>query len=267
MAKIGIVGGSGKLPLIFSDAARAKGDKVVGIGLKGLTDPALESHVDKFIWIDLGAVQKTVLAVVAERINKLALLGKLKKDLFLQNNESLDADAKTFAGKLGDMKDYSMLNKAAAFLGKFGIEIIDPTPYLGGLLPKKGVLTRRSPTKEEAEDIDYAMGIAGEMAKLDIGQAVAVKNKAVVAVEAMEGTDEAMSRAGNLSKKGFVVVKVARPDQDMRFDVPLVGLETIQAFAKAGGTAFALQADKTFLIDREEIARFADEKNLAVVVV
>ena len=141
MAKIGIVGGSGKLPIIFSDVAREKGDKVVGIGLKGVTDPELESHVDKFIWIDLGAVQKTIFSVVAERISKIALLGKLNKDLFFKNNEGLDADTKTFAGKLNDMKDYSMLKKASDFLRKFGIEIIDPTPYLGDLLPKTGVLT------------------------------------------------------------------------------------------------------------------------------
>jgi len=267
MAKIGIVGGSGKLPIIFSDAARRKGEKVVGIGLKGLTDPALESHVDKIIWIDLGAVQKTVFAVVAERISKIALLGKLNKDLFFKNNGNLDADTKTFAGKLSDMKDYSMLNKAADFLGKFGIQIMDPTPYLADLLPQKGVLTGRKPTEAETSDIAYAREIAGELARLDIGQTVAVKNKTVIALEAMEGTDETIARAGGLSKQGFVVAKAARPEQDMRFDVPLVGLETVEALAKAGGTALALESGKTFLIDREAIVKFADSKNLSIIVI
>jgi len=267
MAKIGIVGGSGKLPIMFADAARQKGEKVVGIGLKGLTDPDLESHVDKFIWIDAGAIQKAVFAVVAERIGKIALLGKINKDLFFKNNKDLDADAKTFAGKLSDMKDYSMLNKAADFLGKFGIQIMDPTPYLGDLLPQKGVLTKRQPSEAEAADIEYARSVAGELTRLDIGQTVAVKNKTVIALEALEGTDETMARAGALSKQGFVVAKVARPNQDMRFDVPLVGLETVEALARAGGTALALESNKTFLIDRSEIIKFADERNIAIVVV
>jgi hypothetical protein len=267
MAKIGIVGGSGNLPIIFADAARKKGEKVVGIGLKGLTDPALESHVDKFIWIDAGAIQKAVFAVVAERIGKIALLGKINKDLFFKNNKDLDADAKTFAGKMSDMKDYSMLNKAADFLGKFGIQIMDPTPYLGDLLPQKGVLTNRKPSETESADIDYARSVAAELTRLDIGQTVAVKNKTVIALEAMEGTDETMARAGGLSKQGFVVAKIARPNQDMRFDVPLVGLETVEALARAGGTALALEAGRTFLIDREAIVKFADSKNLSIVVV
>ena len=267
MAKIGIVGGSGKLPIMFADAARQKGEKVVGMGLKGLTDPDLESHVDKFIWIDPGAIQKAVFAVVAERIGKIALLGKINKDLFFKNNKDLDADAKTFAGKLSDMKDYSMLNKAADFLGKFGIQIMDPTPYLGDLLPQKGVLTKRQPSEAEAADIEYARSVAGELTRLDIGQTVAVKNKTVIALEALEGTDETMARAGALSKQGFVVAKVARPNQDMRFDVPLVGLETVEALARAGGTALALESNKTFLIDRSEIIKFADERNIAIVVV
>lgn len=266
MARVGIVGGSGKLPIIFADAARQKGDQVVGIGLRGLTDPALEGHVDKFIWIDLGAVQKTIFAVVAERIGRIALLGKINKDLFLKNDRKLDADAKTFTGKLSDMKDYSMLKKAADFLGKFGIQIMDPTPYLQELLPRKGVLTKRTPSEAEAEDIEYARSVAGELARLDIGQTVAVKNKAVIALEAMEGTDETIARAGGLSRQGFVVAKVARPDQDMRFDVPLVGLETVEALARAGGTALALEAGRTFLIDRDEIVRFADSRNLSITI-
>ena len=267
MAKIGVVAGSGRLPVIFSDAARQKGDKVVGIGLKGLTDPALESRVDKFIWIDLGAVQKTILAVVAERISKITLLGKIRKDMFFGNNEGLDADAKTFAGRLTDMKDYSMLNKAASFLNKFGIEIIDPTPYLSSLIPQRGVLTRRPPTGQESDDIAYARKVAGELARLDIGQAVAVRNKTVIALEAAEGTDETIARAGSISKKGFVVAKVARPDQDMRFDVPLVGLETVQALEKAGGTALALESGRTFLMDREEIIKLADDNNISIIIV
>lgn len=267
MEKVGVVAGSGKLPIIFADNARSKGEQVVGIGLKGVTDPALESHVDKLIWVDPAAVQKSVFAVLAERIKRIALLGKFRKEMLFNNNEGIDAGAKTMLGKLRDRKDYSVLNGAAKFLGAFGIEIMDPTPYLADLIPQKGTLTRRSPDGHEAEDIDYAGRIARELTRLDIGQTVAVKNGTVLALEAVEGTDETIARAGGISKKGFVVAKFARPDQDMRFDVPLVGLETVEALVAAGGTALALEAGRTFLIDKDEIVRLADDRGVAIVIV
>ena len=267
MARIGVVAGSGKLPILFADIAKARGDKVVGVGLKGVTDEALEGHVDKFIWFERGAIQKIVLMLVADRINNIVLLGKLNKDIAFKGGTGLDEDTRTLLGKLDDRKDYSILNEAAKFLKKFGIEVIDPTPYLKDFIPSKGVLTKRPPTTEESEDIEYAKSIAQELTRFDIGQTVAVKNKTVIALEAVEGTDAAIARAGGLAKKGFVVAKFARPNQDMRFDVPLVGLETVEALARAGGTALALESGRTFLIDREGIIRFADEKDLSVVIV
>ncbi|MFH1189280.1 MAG: UDP-2,3-diacylglucosamine diphosphatase LpxI [Candidatus Omnitrophota bacterium] len=267
MANIGIVAGAGKLPVIFAQEAKARGDKTIGIGIKGITSADIESHVDKFVWFELGAFQKMVFALVSNRINKIVLLGKLKKDLFFDNAESFDDDTKKLLNKLNDNKDYSILNKAAEFMGKFGIEVIDPTVYLKGHVPSKGVITKRSPDKEESADIDYARKIAVELAGLDIGQTVIVKNRTVIAIEAVEGTDEAITRAGALSKRGFVVVKAARPKQDMRFDIPLVGLDTVEAIVKAGGTALAIEADKTLLIDRRAILDLADEKGLAITVV
>lgn len=267
MATIGVVAGAGKLPIIFSDVARQRGDKVVGIGLKGLTSSEIEGHVDKFIWFELGALQKMIFAVVSNRINKIVLLGKLRKDLFFKDADRFDADTKAILGKLTDNKDYSMLQKTSDILAKFGIEIIDPTPYLKDLMPTKGIITNRPPTKEEQGDIEYATGVARELARLDIGQTVIARKKTTIALEAIEGTDEAIARAGSLSKNGFVVVKVARPNQDMRFDIPLVGLETVEAIVRAGGTALAIEAEKTFLIDREEIVKLADSKGLSIIIV
>lgn len=267
MATIGIVAGAGKLPIIFADTAKRRGDKVIGIGIKGVTSNEIESHVDKFVWFELGAMQKMIFALLANRINKIVLLGKLKKDLFFKNAEGFDEDTKLLLAKLNDNRDYSILSKASELLSKFGIEVIDPTSYLKDLMPAKGIITKRPPTKEEMDDIEYAKTIASELARLDIGQAVAVKNKTVVALEAVEGTDEAIARAGSLSKRGFVVVKVARPNQDMRFDIPLVGLETVEAIIRSGGTALAIESDKTFLIDKEEIIKLADEKSLSIIII
>jgi len=267
MAAIGLVAGAGKLPMIFADIARKRGEKVIGIGLKGLTPHELESHVDKFIWFELAALQKMIFAAVTNRITKVVLLGKLKKELFLNNPEGFDEDTRKMVSKLTDKKDYTILNKVSDTLKKFGIEILDPTPYLKELMPKKGLLTARLLSQDESADIEYAGAIARELAGRDIGQAVAVKNKTVIAMEAVEGTDEMIVRAGVLSKKGFVVAKVARPEQDMRFDIPLVGLETVEAIINAGGTALAIESDKTLLIDKDEIIKLADEKGLAIVIV
>jgi len=267
MGSIGLVAGAGKLPIIFADLARKKGEKVIGIGLKDVTDPALETHVDKFMWFELGALQKAIFAAVAARINRIVLVGKLRKDLFFKGDAGIDKDTKLILGKLTDKKDYSILNEASKLLGKFGMEVIDPSPFLGDIIPQRGVLTKRAPTGAEAEDIRYAVEIARELTRLDIGQTVCVKNKTVIASEAVEGTDAAVERAGSLSSQGFVVAKVARPDQDMRFDVPLVGLETMEALVKAGATALALESGKTFLIDREEIISLADSRNIAITVI
>lgn len=267
MATIGIVAGAGKLPAIFSDEARKRGDKVIGIGLKGVTEEDLGAHVDKLIWIELGAIQKTVFSIVAERIKKIALLGKLRKDFFFKREAELDQDTRRILDKLNDKKDYSMLNEAAKFLKPFGIEIMDPTLYMQPFIPDKGVLTKRSPTADELADIEYGRGIANTLAGFDIGQTVIVKSKTVVALEAVEGTDETIKRAGQYARKGFVVVKSARPQQDMRFDVPLVGLETVEAIVKSGGTALALEAGRTFLIDRPEIIKLADSANLAITII
>jgi len=267
MSSIGIVAGAGKLPALFADLAKKQGEKVVGVGLRGVTDPELESHVDKFLWFEMSAVQKAILLLVTNRINRIVLLGKLQKDVFFKKDVVLDNDTKAVLNKLNDKKDYSILNEAAKFLKKFGIEIIDPTPFLSDLIPQKGVLTRRAPTQAESEDLQYAVDIARELTRHDIGQTVAVKTKTVIALEAVEGTDETIARAGAFSKTGFVVAKVARPNQDMRFDVPLVGRETVEGIIKAGGTALALEAGKTFLIDKDDILKLADEKGFSLVVV
>jgi len=267
MSRIGLVAGEGKLPIVFSMAAKAKGDTVIAFGLKGVTDPALEEHVHKLHWLEWGAWQKGLLLLAAERINKIIMLGKLKKETFFKRQDGLDDDAKKILEKLGDKKDYAILNEAAKYLKKFGVDIIDSTLYLTDFIPRKGTLTGTEPRGNEWEDVLYGQTVAKSLSGFDIGQTIAVKDKTVIALEAMEGTDETISRAGTLVNGGFVVVKVARPDQDMRFDVPLVGRETLGALVKAGGKVLALEADRTLLMDRAEVIKLADENNISIVII
>lgn len=267
MSRIGLVAGEGKLPIVFSIAAKAKGDTVIAFGLKGVTDPALERHVHKIHWLEWGKWQKGLLLLVTERIRKIIMLGKLKKEIFFKQEEGLDNEAKDILEKLGDKKDYAILNEAAKYLKKIGVDIIDSTLYLTDFIPRKGTLTRIEPSENEWKDVLYGHEVAKALSKFDVGQTIAVKEKTIIALEAMEGTDETISRAGKLVKGGFVVVKVARPDQDMRFDVPLVGRETLNALVEAGGKILALEADKTLLMDREEVIKLADENGISIVII
>jgi DUF1009 family protein len=267
MGRIGLVAGEGRLPVLFADAAKLSGDTVIAFGVKGMTDPSLESHAEKMHWLDWGDFRKAMLLVAAERIKKIALLGKVRKDLLFKDAASLDKEAASALARIKDKKDYAVFREAANILSKFGIEIMDSTVYLKDLLPARGAVSARQPTKEESADIDYGCDIARKLASMDIGQAVAVKDKTVIAAEAAEGTDEMVRRAGVLSKQGFVLVKVARPDQDMRFDVPLVGPDTVKLLIASGGKALALEQGRMFLMDRDEIKRLADKSGVAVVVV
>lgn len=267
MARIGLVAGAGKLPVLFSEMAKAKGDEVIAFGIKGITDARLEKSAAKMHWLVWGDLKKAMMLLLMERIKSIVLLGKISKEMVFKDTGHLDAEAKNVMGKIGGKKDYSILSGVAETLKKVGVEVMDPTVYLKTLVPSKGVLTQHEPSEKEMDDVEYGIAIARELARFDIGQTIAVKDKTVIAVEAAEGTDETISRAGSLVKNGFVVIKVARPDQDMRFDIPLVGPNTLSSIERAGGTVLALEADKTFLMDREELIKRADSNDISVVIV
>lgn len=265
--RIGLVAGGGKLPMLFASAAKNRGETVIGFGIKGVTDADLEKNVDKMHWLAWGDLKKAMAFLLLDRIGKVVLLGKITKSEILNAKGNFDEEAKEALGKIRDKKDYTIFNGVAGVLEKIGVEVLDSTLYLKDLIPQKGVITKRSPSKEEDEDIRYGEKIARQLAGFDIGQTVAVKDRTAIAVEAIEGTDEVIARAGGLVKGGFVVVKTARPDQDMRFDVPLVGPDTIKSAIKAGATAFALEAGKTILMDKEDLIKLADDNNLSVVII
>lgn len=267
MAKIGLVAGGGDIPITFADRAKARGDTVIALGIRGLTSDSLESHVDKMHWFSWGALQKAILVVVTAGIRTIVLLGKIQKSVAFDKDAVLDNDARTVLSTAAGKKDYAILQGVEKMLKKIGITIMDPSPYLEDLIPKVGTITRKAPSEKEWLDINYGRTVARAFAGFDVGQTVVVKDKTVIAIEAMEGTDETIRRSGVLVGGDFVVVKMARPQQDMRFDVPLVGLDTVKALDAARGKVLALEAGKTFLCDREDIIKFADDKGLSVVAI
>ena len=267
MARIGLVAGHGQLPLIFAKKAKERGDTVIALALKGVTSEELEKYVEKVYWFEWGDLKKALLLAVTQRLNKIALLGKINKEILFKHSGKLDEESKKIVRASGGKKDYAVLKGVANLVRTVGIEIIDPTPYLEELIPMPGILTKAKPTKEELEDIEYGRKIASQLARLDIGQTIIIKDKTVIAIEAAEGTDETIRRAGGLVDGGFTVIKMARPAQDARFDVPLVGPDTIKAIIDNKGRVLALEEKKTFLMDKDEAIRIADGSNLVIAVI
>lgn len=266
MERIGLIAGSGNVPLLFAKEAKKKGATIVAFAIKDITSPNFGRYVDKIHWIDPAGfkIQKFILLLLRERIKKMIMVGKVDKSMIfgkLKNNE----DVRTLLDASGDSMDYSILEEATRRFNKIGIKVIDGLEYLKDLLPPKGVLTKRVPSKREEDDIEFGVKIAKEITRLDIGQTITVKNKAVITVEAMEGTDEAIRRASKLSDD-FVVIKVARPKQDMRWDVPLIGFETLKTMVEAKARVLAIESEKMFFIDKAKVIKEADLNEIAIVV-
>lgn len=265
MDKIGLVAGNRKFPLIFAASAKKNNFSVVAVAIKGETSPQLKKFADKVYWLGLGEFNKVVGIFKNEGVKKVIMAGQISpRKLFSKevcNNQELQ---ELFSG-IQDKKAGSIFTAIMKRLEESGLELLDSTTFIEELLPKAGTLTKMEPGFNEWEDIYFGLSLARQVAHLDIGQTVAVKHKAIVAVEALEGTDNLIKRAGSLVRGDIVVVKVSRPAQDMRFDIPVIGLNTVKNAVKAGVTCLAIEAGKTLFIDKEEGIRLADRNGLAIV--
>ena len=267
MKRIALVAGRGKLPSIFARCARKKGAYVAGIAIRGITPPELESHVDKIHWFELTDTKKALETFRNENLKFIVMTGKIPKDIIYNKKLNLNKDVSNLFKNTMDSRDYSLIKAVASRLKKEGLVVMDSTAYLSDLLAKKGLIAGRMPTQKEWQDIKFGWKAAKRIAGMDIGQTVVIKKKLVVAVEAIEGTDAAIKRAGAVSGPGTVVVKVARPRQDMRFDVPTIGPETIDSLIDAGAAVLAIEARKTLVVDKDEITKKALSSNLSVIAI
>jgi len=267
--KLGLIAGNGRFPFLVLDAARGLGHDVTVIAIKEeafphLADAAARPPAAALHWISLGQLGKCISTLTAAGVTQAVMAGQVKHTkLFADILPDL-----TLLGVLMRLKAKNtdaLISGVADVLRDHGIELVNSTAFLTPLLARAGVLTRRAPSAEEESDFVFGYAIADAMAGLDIGQAIAVKSAAVVAVEAMEGTDAVIARAGQLAGAGVRIVKVAKPNQDMRFDVPVVGVSTIAAMASAGASALSVDAGKTLMIDGDAIIKAADEAGIAIV--
>ncbi|MFC1643890.1 LpxI family protein [Candidatus Omnitrophota bacterium] len=266
MAKVGLIAGGGSLPVEFVRSARQSGDTVVAFAIRGMASSRLEEEADKIYWMDIGEYRKFAFLLIKERIRHLALIGTVNKSLIYESG-TYDKEAREGLKSLQNKKDYSILGEITRHLGRMGVEVIDGMKYLSHLLPEKGVLSRTAADARVEEDINFGYDVAKKLAGMDIGQTVVVKGGAVVAVEAMEGTDETIVRAKKTAGEGCVMVKVSRPKQDMRWDVPTVGPATMEKLIENKFSAIAIENAKMFLIEKEKFLSLADSGNIVVKVV
>ncbi len=260
---IGLIAGNGRFPIIFAENARKLGLRVSAVAHHGETSPELESVVDRIHWVRVGQLGKIIQALQRDGVRQAVMLGGIKKT-FLFSGVRPDLRALAFFAKLKSWKDDHILRALADGLEEEGITIRESTFGLSNILVPEGVLTRRHPSKKEREDVSCGWSMAKEIGRMDIGQCVVVKDRVIVAVEAVEGTDDAIRRGGRLVRRGAVVVKCCKPQQDLRFDLPAVGPQTIMVMHEVGASVLAVEADKTILLDREEMLERADQAGIVM---
>jgi len=267
--KLGLIAGNGRFPFLVLDAARAQGHDVTIVAAKEETFPELNDaakrHGAPIHWISLGQLGKCISVMKDAGVTHAVMAGQVKHTKIFAGGIIPDLTFLSLLRQLTAKNTDGLIGAVATVLHERGIELIDSTSLLSPLLARAGVLTARAPNDDEQNDFEFGYRMADAIAALDIGQTIAVKHQAVIAVEAMEGTDEVIGRAGHLAGPGVRVIKVAKPKQDMRFDVPVVGVATITAMRVAGASALSVDAGKTLMIDGDAILAAANEAGIAIV--
>ncbi len=268
--RIGLIAGYGVFPFLVVEGARRQGLDVAVAAIRGEANPELARHASAIQWIWVSQISKTIRffqkcgvkrCTMAGKVHKVKMYSWRKIFWFLLDYRAV----RLWWRARWNRKDDALLGAVADALESGGIHLMDSTHLVKDLLAKRGILTRRQPDAREMRDVRYGWTLAKEMGRLDIGQTVIVKDAAVLAVEAIEGTDEAIRRGGRLGKGGIVVVKVAKPRQDMRFDVPAIGPDTIRTLKDVQASVLAIEAEKTLILEPEETIRLADEEDIAIV--
>ncbi|MFC1753020.1 LpxI family protein [Thermoproteota archaeon] len=265
--KIMLISGSGKFPFLFAKAARDKGCYVSSIAIKHNTDPRLRGFVDDIHWFKISEFKKIFEYLRSESIDNVAMAGQIKPRTLFNKEIFKDEELRKLFLDLKDRRADSIFGAVAQKIESEGLTVLDSTLFLEDYLPKKGVLTGDEPSQELWDDINFGFQIAKEIGRLDIGQTVVVKDKAIVAVESMEGTDATIRRAGLIVSWGCVVVKVSKPKQDKRFDIPVVGLQTVKNLIKIKARCLALESGRTLVIDKEECIRQAKRHGIIITAV
>lgn len=264
---LGLITGIGNLPKAVASEAKKMGYKVVAIAIQPPADESIRPFVDDFHKINIGRFGGLISLLKKLSIKNAVMAGKIPKSILYTHKSSLLPDLKAvkLLFSIRNRSDDTIMKAVVRELEKNGIKIHKTTAFTKNLLAHEGVLTRKKPTRDDLQDIEFGWDIAKKMGELDIGQTVVIKNKAVMAIEAIEGTDEAVKRGGVLAGKDAVVIKVSKPRQDMRFDVPVVGIETLNSMKKSGARVLAVESEKCIIIEKENFLKEANKSGIVVV--
>ena len=275
----GLIAGNGRFPFMVVEGARRAGVSLAVAAIREETDPKIEQEVDRLVWVGIGQLGKMIRFFKGEGVEKAIMAGQVKH-VQIFSRAVPDARMLKMLLKLPRRNTTTLIGGIADELASEGIDLIDSTYFLQDSLPEAGTLTKRKPGAAEQADIEYGLEVAGQIAELDLGQTIVVRGRACVALEAMQGTDATILRAGeimkgrgglrgrmNLSSGPLTVLKLSKPDQDMRFDVPVVGLPTIETMVQAGATCLCLNAGKTLMFDRKEMIALAEKNKISIVAV
>jgi len=264
--KFGLIAGNGQFPFLVLEGAKRAGVEVAVAAIREETDPNIEKVADNVTWVGVGQLGKMLRFFKNEGVEKAIMAGQVKH-VQIFSSSIPDLRMVKMLLRLPRKNTDALIGAVADELASEGIELIDSTHFLRDYLPQAGVITKRAPDDRERGDIEYGLEVAHEIARLDLGQTIVVRDRACVAIEAMEGTDAVIRRAGELARGRLTVVKIAKPDQDMRFDVPVVGLSTLQTMIDASATCLCLTAGKTLMFERDEVCALANKHKIAIVAV
>lgn len=262
--RYGLIAGNGQFPFLVVEGARKAGASLSVVAIKEETDKRIDDVAEGVQWVNIGQLGKMIDFLKKQGVEKAVMAGQVKH-VQIFSGAVPDVRMLKMLWKLPKRNTDSLIGGVADELAAEGIELIDSTFFIRDHLAPAGTITRRRPNDTESANIEYGLGIASEIARLDLGQTIVVRASACVAIEAMEGTDATIRRAGELANGKLTVVKVAKPDQDMRFDVPVIGVPTIETMITAGATSLSITAGKTLIFDREETVKLADRHKIAIV--
>ena len=264
-APLAVIAGSGRFPFHVARGAKRQGLSVIALGIRGWVDPALQREVERFEAVDVGELGRLIERLSAHGVRQAVMAGKVTKGVLLDRRTAFDQETQRLLQGLGDFSVASLLGAIGARLTAAGVTLLDASTFVADELCPEGVLTPRQPGPSEAADIALGLGAARALAAFDVGQTVIVKNKVVIAVEALEGTDAAIRRAHALAGGGLVVVKTASPNHDRRFDLPVVGLDTLTTLREAQASCLAMEAGAALILDRPAFLQAAAAAGICVV--
>ncbi len=261
--KIGLIAGEGEYPLLLSQVAISHGTEIIGIGFEGMTWPEIGDVIPNFIWVKFGQIEPIIQGFVEHNVTQAMFAGRIKQSVIFESKD-FDPIVKNTLAKLPNQQADSLIGAAANAFGMFGVNFLDGRTFMEAHIAMEGLMTHKGLTDDQLRDIEYGYRIAKHIAEEDIGQTVVVKNRAVLAVEAIEGTDNTIKRAIQLGKDNFTIVKVSKPQQDFRYDIPVIGPGTVNLCSKAENIIIAVESEKTLMLNRDTIIAEADDKGVSI---